>query len=307
MLGGALPLAALWAIPVVAVAALLPMSWAEEGKTLKPGGGPVSHVGERTLSYRQTIDVTVAYPDALLLASPRAGTVTEVSVRPGSRPANGEPLVSIDGRVLFALTGETPLYRELRRGSVGPDVRAMADFLAARGLLDPSHTNNEFGVNIERGVRAFQRSAGEAPDGVFRPASTVFVPYVQGSVAELKTHVGAQVDLGTPLLTVRTRPTSISFAVGGSEIASPRPLRALSIPSWSDHRPAAHRDTFREQFDAIVDALTAAVTEGAASASKGDSVSVTYVGQLCRLRLRPSSVSCRVRRSCRLQTEATAY
>nr|WP_281363908.1 peptidoglycan-binding domain-containing protein [Leifsonia soli] len=268
----------MWGIPVAAAAVLIPASWALEDEALRPPGAQLSRVGERTLSFRQSIDVKATFPLVPDLSSPQPGTVTGLAVSAGTRPANGDPLVSIDGRTVFAITGEVPPYRELRKGDSGPDVRALCDFLVARQALDPSKVDDQFGYNVERAVRIFQSDAGEPIDGIFHPPSTIYLPYPEAAVSELKTYVGDLVDIGTPLLAVRPRATSVTFTVAGSEDRPPSaPPGAVDLVAGEETVRLGSPAPTRDDFDAVIDALSDAAIAGEVTKASAD-LAITYSG-----------------------------
>ncbi len=59
----------------------------------------------------------------------------------------------------------------LRKGSTGPDVARLQEFLNARGASPAISVDGDFGENTERAVRAFQRSQRLAEDGVVGPGT----------------------------------------------------------------------------------------------------------------------------------------
>jgi peptidoglycan hydrolase-like protein with peptidoglycan-binding domain len=59
----------------------------------------------------------------------------------------------------------------LRKGSTGPEVTRLQEFLNARGASPALSVDGDFGENTERAVRAFQRSQRLAEDGVVGPGT----------------------------------------------------------------------------------------------------------------------------------------
>jgi HlyD family secretion protein len=109
-----------------------------------------------TVAAEQTVEVT-----------PRGdgeGTpvVTAVRVKPGERVRAGAVLVEVSGRPVFALPGRIPVYRDLRPGSQGTDVRQLQGALRAQGFGsgDPP---GFFGEGTKAAVRRFYRAKGYEP------------------------------------------------------------------------------------------------------------------------------------------------
>jgi len=118
-----------------------------------------------------------------------AGAQPIVTQRPpgqGSVIANGTLMAQIAGRPVFAMSGTTPMYRDLILGDQGPDVAQLQDDLAALGF-PASDSLGMFGKSTMMAVRAFYHSAGYAlralPGGTLKQptftvpqAEVVFVP-----------------------------------------------------------------------------------------------------------------------------------
>lgn len=97
--------------------------------------------------------------------------VTQQPPGPGARIANGSLLAQIAGRPVFALLGDTPMYRDLGVGDRGPDVAQLQADLAALGYF--SHdTPGVFDSSTLQAVRAFYGYRGYS---LFQPAGTLSV------------------------------------------------------------------------------------------------------------------------------------
>ncbi len=102
-------------------------------------------------------------PKEVLLASSgiKAGT-SQVVTSPattGAEVAEGGKLMEIGGRPVFALTGDTPMYRDLRPGDTGTDVRQLENALVRLGFK-PGTVDDTFDANTESAVEAWYRSTG---------------------------------------------------------------------------------------------------------------------------------------------------
>ncbi|MFP3913431.1 MAG: hypothetical protein ACLFWM_01025 [Actinomycetota bacterium] len=79
--------------------------------------------------------------------------------------AEGDMAVEVAGRPVFLLTGEIPMYRDLRPGATGDDVLQLEEALARMGFLeeDPDDTWDE---TTGSAVAAWYEEAGYRPNGL---------------------------------------------------------------------------------------------------------------------------------------------
>ena len=121
------------------------------------------------------LNSVASWPSTPLGVNRAVGTVTEVLVGPGEEVRSGALLYSVDLRPVVIALGKVPSFRDLSRGARGQDVRQLQEFLVSSGFLT-GPADGDFGVDTERGVRAWQRAAGMADDGVIRAGDLLFVP-----------------------------------------------------------------------------------------------------------------------------------
>ena len=109
------------------------------------------------VSAEQTVEVTpqVGTEDA-------APVVTAVRVKPGDPVRAGDVLIEVSGRPVFALPGRIPVYRDLRPGSEGADVRQLQAALRAQGF-GSGDLAGTYGEGTEAAVRSFYAAAGYEP------------------------------------------------------------------------------------------------------------------------------------------------
>jgi peptidoglycan hydrolase-like protein with peptidoglycan-binding domain len=121
----------------------------------------------RVVSFRASIvrDSTV---DLQLAPRSDRGVVTGDPLAAGQTITAGAVVTEVNGRPVFGLPGEFPLYRVLRPGDSGPDVRQLQ-----RGLTEAGHSvvaDGIFGEGTERAISALYVVAGyNAPS---EPAAT---------------------------------------------------------------------------------------------------------------------------------------
>ena len=87
------------------------------------------------------------------------------AVEQGAELDQGDLVVEVVGRPVFLLTGEIPMYRDLRPGSTGDDVLQLEEALAGLGFLtgSPDATWDE---NTGAAVAAWYESAGYRANGL---------------------------------------------------------------------------------------------------------------------------------------------
>lgn len=89
--------------------------------------------------------------------------VTKLPVRPGDSVTAGEVVVEVSGRPFFVLKGELPVYRDLRPGSEGDDVKQLQEALTSLGQQTGRDAPGVFGDGTKRALGAFYRTIGYDP------------------------------------------------------------------------------------------------------------------------------------------------
>lgn len=148
------------------------------------------------------------------VVSPRPGRLTSLTCRSGGRLESGTAFASIDGDRIVALATAVPLWRELRHGDRGDDVRALQEELARLG--QPIHPDGVVGrgtIRAAAAVRGTESARGEAQETV-DPADFAWIPEPEVTVAECAGVVGAPVAegdvlIGLPVAVVAARLTTL--------------------------------------------------------------------------------------------------
>ncbi|WP_404871023.1 peptidoglycan-binding protein (plasmid) [Kitasatospora griseola] len=95
-----------------------------------------------------------------------AGTksvVTKLPVKVGDSVSAGQLLLETAGRPVFALRGDLPVYRDLKPGSKGQDVKQLQEALFQLGFGSGDDTAGTFGVGTKAAVAAFYSARGYDP------------------------------------------------------------------------------------------------------------------------------------------------
>lgn len=96
--------------------------------------------------------------------TPEKLVVTQ-AVEVGSELVEGGLAVEVVGRPVFALTGEIPMYRDLRPGANGDDVLQVEAALARMGFFGGT-PDNVWDADTSAAVAAWYESAGYRPNGL---------------------------------------------------------------------------------------------------------------------------------------------
>ena len=103
--------------------------------------------------------------------------------------AEGDIAVEVVGRPVFLLAGEIPMYRDLRPGASGDDVRQVEDALARMGFLGVA-PDNVWDQDTGAAVAAWYQDAGYRPTGLSEEEEAALraardrVTGAQGAVAD---------------------------------------------------------------------------------------------------------------------------
>ncbi|MBW8485236.1 peptidoglycan-binding protein [Actinomadura sp. PM05-2] len=164
------------------------------------GGTPAAHatlppatagVERTTLVETQKVDGTLGYGDATAAPSGGAqGTCTWIAA-PGRVLARGDVAYRVDGRKVPVLYGALPIYRTLRDGVTGPDVRQLERNLSALGYTGFT-VDTTFSAATAAAVEEWQEDLGLTENGQVKPGDAV-VTRGAVRVAERKAQVGERV------------------------------------------------------------------------------------------------------------------
>jgi macrolide-specific efflux system membrane fusion protein len=171
------------AAAVVLVAATGVSAWmvARGGDT--SAAQPLATTRATRATLTQTVDASfeLVKDGTSTLAAPAGGTVTSVAVTEGKTVKALTRLAGIDGKAVYGIPSNYPLYRSLAEGDEGPDVTALQKALNAAGY-DPGETDGDFGSGTTDALAAWQADKGLDETGKLELAS--FVSYKPGAVVD---------------------------------------------------------------------------------------------------------------------------
>ena len=168
---------------VVGIALVAAVTWAVAVQTLlspadvaadadAPDPGPVTvEVERRALEADVVVRGTVQFDEPITVdltgqpAVDDAATVVATRIpQDDDEVIEGEVLLELSGRPVFALAGALPAYRDLRPGASGDDVVQLQQSLADLDLYD-AEVDGEFGPTTQAAVEALYERAGHDPPG----------------------------------------------------------------------------------------------------------------------------------------------
>ncbi|MFZ3498216.1 peptidoglycan-binding protein [Streptomyces sp. 5.8] len=130
----------------------------------------VARVEKRVLRDTVIVRGTVTSAQAVPVTPTVAGgegsgpaVVTKVAVRPGDAVLAGKVFLEVSGRPVFALPGALPVYRDLKPGATGDDVKQLQKALAGLGHGAGSDKAGTFGAGTKAALASFYKSIGYDP------------------------------------------------------------------------------------------------------------------------------------------------
>ncbi|MCZ0980797.1 peptidoglycan-binding protein [Streptomyces diastatochromogenes] len=122
----------------------------------------VARVENRVLAETVVLRGTVVAGQTVQVAPVSAGgegavapVVTKVSVKNGDAVRPGQVLLEVSGRPVFVLRGDLPVYRDLKPGATGDDVKQLQGALAALGHGRGGDARGTFGPGTKDAVEEF--------------------------------------------------------------------------------------------------------------------------------------------------------
>ena len=203
----------------------LALAWGSAAK--EPAANPAlppatATVTRTTLVETKKVSGTLGYGDPVPISAAQTGTLTWIAPE-GSTVKRGEPLFKLDERPVVALYGSLPLYRTLRAGVKGTDVKQFEENLSKLGYtgftVDETYT-----AGTAEAARSWQADLGLTGTGAVEPGQLVVTPgavRVAGHTARVGDLVGGDSGGGGPVLsyTGTTRLVTVELEVADQALA----------------------------------------------------------------------------------------
>jgi peptidoglycan hydrolase-like protein with peptidoglycan-binding domain len=186
-----------------------------------------------TLVETKRVPGTLGYGEAVPVAATEPGVLTWIAPV-GSTVKRGEPLFKVDERPVVGLYGSLPLYRTLRPGTNGRDVRQLERNLAALGYagftVDDTYTSA-----TATAVRSWQADLALPKKGTLELGRVVFTPgpvRIAGHTARVGDAIDRESGGGITVLsyTGTTRLVSVELKVADRPLAVNGRTVTITVP-----------------------------------------------------------------------------
>ncbi|WP_346043902.1 peptidoglycan-binding protein [Actinomadura chokoriensis] len=147
----------------------------------------------------ETVDGKLTYDDVREVWTGTSGVVTWAP-KQGAAVKRGGTLLKVAGKPVTLMYGGSPMYRTLRSGTSGKDVRQLEGNLKALGYGGMT-VDDDFTSATERAVMEWQDDRGLAQSGTVDASQVVFLSGAV-RVRDVKAPEGKRVGQGQPVLTV---------------------------------------------------------------------------------------------------------
>jgi peptidoglycan hydrolase-like protein with peptidoglycan-binding domain len=177
-------------------------------------------IERRDLSTSTQEQGTLDYSGQRKLNAGAAGTVTWLPST-GSTVKRDGRLYAVDGRPVRLMYGGTPMYRTLKSGDKGDDVRELEQNLHALGYADGLTVDDTYTDGTADAVKRWQDDHDLPKTGTIGPDEISFSP---GSlrIASTTIAVGDSAAPGTPVLTTTGSDRVVQFPINVADTASAR-------------------------------------------------------------------------------------
>ncbi|MFV0458513.1 MAG: efflux RND transporter periplasmic adaptor subunit [Actinomycetales bacterium] len=142
------------------------------------------------------------------------GRITQVSIAPGDTIGQADELFRIDNQPVYAMAGDTPLWRDLVRDDKGPDVAQVIQFLRDVGYR--VQDGDTYTARVEAVVKKWQKRRNLNEDGSFRSAYAIVLD-LPSRIAEVSISVGDFVGQGTKAFDTSAQLQSVSLTLEVSD------------------------------------------------------------------------------------------
>ncbi|MGK4579396.1 peptidoglycan-binding protein [Kitasatospora sp. HPMI-4] len=187
-------------------------------------------IKKQDLSSRTQVDGTLGYSGERKLNGGAQGTLTWLPDT-GAVIKQNEAVYEADGSKVWLLYGERPMYRKLKVGDKGPDVRQLKQNLRDLGYGAGLAVNEEFTSGTAEALKRWQKSHGLKQTGETGPEQIAFTPS-SVRVKKKEAAVGDQTGPGRPVLSVTgaEREVQIKLDVSDAELAEPGTGVEITLP-----------------------------------------------------------------------------
>jgi Putative peptidoglycan binding domain len=191
---------------------------------LPPATTPVT---KTTLTQTTNVSGTLGYGDAVNVAAHGHGTLTWLPAA-GATIQRGQQVYRADDAPVPLWYGGLPLYRTLRSGMSGADVKEVEENLAALGYTGFT-VDDDYTSATATAVRKWQHDLGVTENGTVDPAAVVLAPGAI-RVAQVTAALGDPASGQLLSYTPTTRTVTVALDVGKQELAKAGAKATITLP-----------------------------------------------------------------------------
>jgi Putative peptidoglycan binding domain len=215
----------------------LAMAWGSGAKqpAAKPALPPATaQVARTTLVETKTVSGTLGYGDAVPVSTAAdQGTLTWIAAE-GATVKRGKPLFKLDQRPVVALYGSLPLYRTLRSGVQGADVKQFEKNLSELGYTGFT-VDDAYTAATATAARSWQADLGLTKTGAVEPSQVVVTPgavRIAERTARVGDLIGGGREGGASVLsyTGTTRLVTVELEVADQALAKKGRAVTVTVP-----------------------------------------------------------------------------
>ncbi|MFC5720767.1 peptidoglycan-binding protein [Streptomyces gamaensis] len=174
-------------------------------------------VKKQDLSDRVQVDGTLGFTKERKLNAGAQGTLTWLPDT-GKVIERDDALYEVDGKKVRLMYGERPMYRTLKTGDKGPDVRQLKENLRALGYGKGLDADEKFTSGTADAVKRWQKAHGLEQTGKAGPEQIAFSPGPV-RVKKKEADVGDQAGPGRPVLTASGAQRQVEIKLDVSQAA----------------------------------------------------------------------------------------
>jgi len=160
------------------------------------------------------VEITQTYP--VLLQS--QGVIDRILVKKGDTVELGRQLLSVNGKPLYAIKGDSPIYRQITSGDTGDDVKWVQQSLKDMGYSNT--VDGDYGSGTISALNDFQDEKGLTEISKVGPDTFQAFP-LPLVVMDVAVKQGDSVSLGTVAMTL-ANPSDLQIVVEVNEIDIPK-------------------------------------------------------------------------------------
>ncbi|WP_175411760.1 peptidoglycan-binding protein [Streptomyces sp. TRM64462] len=174
-----------------------------------------------------SVDGTLGYAKQRKINSGTGGTLTWVGASGAEVERNGK-LYAVDGTPVRLWFGTEPMYRKLKNGDTGTDVKQVKQNLIALGYGAGLAADDTFTDGTTKGVKRWQKDHGLKQTGEIGPETIAFAPGPV-RVASAEASVGDRTAPGQQVLTTTSADRVVRLKVKVSQAALAKPDSKVEV------------------------------------------------------------------------------